>query len=184
VGRGSPPASSRAVAGAFLVQHARPDKCTFVVVERLHPKRAYTLAHPQTKPVPHPESTPRTLGPKRDVDPTSADLGALVQADGSGMYTLQALWTQQREMLHVVTVVCANQTYNILKIEQTKQKLPTTGQAAAALTSLRTPALDWVQLAQGHGVRATRVKTVDEFADAFSRALVASGPSLIEAMLC
>lgn len=42
----------------------------------------------------------------------------------------------------------------------------------------------WVQLEQGHGVRATRVNTVDELADAFARALVVSGPSLIEAMLC
>jgi acetolactate synthase-1/2/3 large subunit len=64
----------------------------------------------------------------------------------------QALWTQQREQLKVITVICANQSYNILKIEQTKQKLPTVGKAAAALTNLGQPGLDWVQLAQGHGV--------------------------------
>ena len=36
------------------------------------------------------------------------------QADGAGMYSLQALWTQAREKLDVVNVVFANRTYRIL----------------------------------------------------------------------
>lgn len=40
-----------------------------------------------------------------------------LQADGSAMYSLQALWTQAREQLKVVTVLFANGTYSILKIE-------------------------------------------------------------------
>ena len=38
------------------------------------------------------------------------------QADGSALYSVQALWTQAREQLHVVTVICANRTYAILKV--------------------------------------------------------------------
>ena len=38
-----------------------------------------------------------------------------LEGDGSGMYTLQALWTQAREGLDVTTVVFANRTYAILR---------------------------------------------------------------------
>ena len=38
-------------------------------------------------------------------------------ADGSGMYTLQALWTMAREGLNVTTVVFANRDYAVLKRE-------------------------------------------------------------------
>jgi thiamine pyrophosphate-dependent acetolactate synthase large subunit-like protein len=46
-----------------------------------------------------------------------------VQADGSAMYSLQGLWTQAREQLRVVTVICANRSYAILKVEQAKQRI-------------------------------------------------------------
>lgn len=46
-----------------------------------------------------------------------------IQADGSAMYSLQALWTQARERLRVVTIVCANHTYAILKVELAKQRI-------------------------------------------------------------
>ena len=36
-----------------------------------------------------------------------------LSADGSGMYTLQALWTMAREGLRVTTVVFANQQHAI-----------------------------------------------------------------------
>ena len=32
------------------------------------------------------------------------------------MYSLQALWTQAREGLKVITVICANQSYAILQV--------------------------------------------------------------------
>src|SRR6202035_3630132 len=38
-------------------------------------------------------------------------------ADGSGMYTAQALWTMAREGLNVTTVVFANRTYAVLQRE-------------------------------------------------------------------
>src|SRR5580700_4902348 len=40
-----------------------------------------------------------------------------LEGDGSGMYTLQALWTQAREGLDVTTLVFSNRTYQILKGE-------------------------------------------------------------------
>src|SRR6185436_5479056 len=40
-----------------------------------------------------------------------------LQADGSAMYTLQALWTQARENLDVTTVLYNNRSYAILNLE-------------------------------------------------------------------
>ena len=40
-----------------------------------------------------------------------------LEADGSGMYTPQTLWTIARENLDVVTVILANRRYRILDIE-------------------------------------------------------------------
>jgi len=42
-----------------------------------------------------------------------------LSADGSGMYTAQALWTMARESLNVTTVVFANRDYAVLKREFT-----------------------------------------------------------------
>jgi acetolactate synthase-1/2/3 large subunit len=45
------------------------------------------------------------------------------------------------------------------------------------------PQIDWVKLAEGCGVSATRATTTREFAGQFSEALRASGPRLLEAVL-
>ncbi|GAX84714.1 hypothetical protein CEUSTIGMA_g12136.t1 [Chlamydomonas eustigma] len=94
-----------------------------------------------------------------------------LQADGSAMYTLQALWTQARECLNVITIICHNHSYSILKVEGAKQRLPPPGFAMRTLTSLDNPTLDWVSLAQGMGVRAVRVNTCIEFKKALGEAL-------------
>lgn len=106
-----------------------------------------------------------------------------LQADGSGLYTLQALWTQAREGLHVVTLVCANQRYRILQIELARAGVAEPGPKALALTDLGHPQLDWVSLARGFGVPATRVESADQLDRALSGALAEPGPHLIEALL-
>jgi len=104
------------------------------------------------------------------------------QADGSGLYTLQALWSMARESANVTVVICANRRYRILQIELARAtRVP--GPKGLALTDLARPVIDWVELAQGFGVPACSVRTDSEFAVAFSRALADSGPRLIEAVL-
>jgi len=106
-----------------------------------------------------------------------------LQADGSAFYTLQALWTQAREGLHVVTVLCANRRYRILQIEMARAGIAEPGPAAGSLTDLRHPTPDWVALARGFGVPGTRVETAEELDRALAAALAEAGPHLIEALL-
>lgn len=106
-----------------------------------------------------------------------------LQADGGGMYTVQALWTQAREQLNVTNIIFANQKYSILQIEFGRVGAHNPGPKAMSMLDLTNPALNWVQMAEGMGVPAWRVTTVEEFADALQRSLASPGPSLIEAML-
>jgi acetolactate synthase-1/2/3 large subunit len=57
------------------------------------------------------------------------------------------------------------------------------GPQAQRLIGLTEPALDWVSLAKGLGVAATRVETGEELALELERALADSGPRVIEAIL-
>lgn len=106
-----------------------------------------------------------------------------LQADGSGMYTAQALWTMARESLDVVVVVCANRAYRILQIEVARAGIAEPGPAARSLTDLTHPALDWCSLARGMGVPAVRAEDAASFARALADALAEPGPALIEAVL-
>jgi acetolactate synthase-1/2/3 large subunit len=106
-----------------------------------------------------------------------------LQADGSGMYTLQALWTQARERLDVVTIILANRTYNILQHEMRNVGVTEFGANARRMLNLDDPALDWVGLAAGMGVKAQRAGTSEEFISSFRAALSQPGPFLIQADL-
>ena len=106
-----------------------------------------------------------------------------LQADGGGMYTLQALWTAARESLDLVIVIAANRAYRILQAELGRAGVAAPGPAARSLTELTRPELDWTALARGHGVPGVRVDSADGFCDAFRRALAEPGPHLIEAVL-
>jgi len=55
--------------------------------------------------------------------------------------------------------------------------------AVARLTGLDSPRVDWVALAQGYGVPASRATTAEEFARALTTGLQTAGPYLIEAQL-
>jgi acetolactate synthase-1/2/3 large subunit len=106
-----------------------------------------------------------------------------LQADGSGMYTIQALWTQAREGLDVTTIVLANRRYAILEGEYRRTGAGEPSPKGRALFELTRPDLDWVSLAKGMGVPGIQVATADALGDALRRSLSKSGPFLIEALL-
>jgi acetolactate synthase-1/2/3 large subunit len=106
-----------------------------------------------------------------------------LQADGSAMYTIQALWTQAREQLDVTTVICDNGAYAILAGELRNVGARSGGERAGQLLDLGSPGLDFVALATGLGVPATRATTAEELAEQFAAALAEPGPHLIDAVL-
>ncbi|HMC53299.1 MAG TPA: thiamine pyrophosphate-dependent enzyme, partial [Acidimicrobiales bacterium] len=105
------------------------------------------------------------------------------QADGSGMYTVQALWTMAREALDVTVLVFANHRYAILGLELMRAGVEQPGPAADSLTDLSRPDLDWVSLAAGMGVPSSRATSADQLVDELRRSLATPGPSLIEAVI-
>ncbi|MHC1559077.1 acetolactate synthase large subunit [Actinomycetospora sp. C-140] len=108
-----------------------------------------------------------------------------VQADGSGLYTLQALWTQARERLDVTTVLINNSAYAILRVELARTgagEAAHSGRAGRMLT-LGDPTPDFVSLATGYGVPARRVETTEDLLDALRWAYGEPGPHLIEAIV-
>jgi len=104
-------------------------------------------------------------------------------ADGSGMYTLQALWTMARESLDVTTVVFANRDYAVLKREFSYLGVGNPGTRALGMFEIGRPNLDWVHLAKGMGVPGTRVTSLAEFAKALRECFASKGPTLIEVAL-
>ena len=104
-------------------------------------------------------------------------------ADGSGMYTAQALWTMAREGLNVTTVVFANRTYAVLQREFSGLGEGAPGPRAAALFDIGRPTLDWVHLAKGMGVPARRVTSLAAFTKAIRAGFEGEGPTLIEVPL-
>jgi acetolactate synthase I/II/III large subunit len=106
-----------------------------------------------------------------------------LSADGSGMYTIQALWTMARESLKVTAVVFANRDYAVLKREFSYLGIGNPGTRALDMFEIGRPDLDWVNLAKGMGVPGTRVSSLEGFAKALRECFASEGPTLIEVPL-
>jgi acetolactate synthase I/II/III large subunit len=106
-----------------------------------------------------------------------------LQADGSAMYTLQALWTQAREGLDVTTLLLNNRSYAILKQELANFGRGDAGRRALDMMELDRPALDWVGLARSMGVEAERAKTMEGLDRQLAAGLSSEGPYLIDLKL-
>ncbi len=104
----------------------------------------------------------------------------VLSGDGSAMYSAAALWTLAHYKLPVVVVIFNNRGYRILK-----QRTRAIGDHSARLDSylamdIEAPAIDFLALATAHGVAGVRAETLAEVRDAFTAALAASAPTLIE----
>jgi acetolactate synthase I/II/III large subunit len=106
-----------------------------------------------------------------------------LQADGSAMYTNQSLWTMARENLDICVVIYNNSSYAILNIELMRVGVENPGEKAKSMLDLSNPHINWTQIAEGMGVKASRVSTTEEFEKAFQHAMQEKGPRLIEVIL-
>lgn len=105
------------------------------------------------------------------------------QSDGCGAYSVQALWTEARENLDVVTIIGANRSYNILNVELARAGITEPGRNTRHMAMLDAPYLDWVRIGEGFGVPGVSVDTAEALALELEKALAAKGPRLIEAVM-
>jgi benzoylformate decarboxylase len=96
-----------------------------------------------------------------------------VIGDGSSMYAIQALWTAGQLRLPVTFVIVRNGRYQALEDFGVHF-----GMAQTIGTKL--PALDFVALAQGHGIEGRRVTRANALPGALREALAAEAPTLVE----
>ena len=119
---------------------------------------------------------------------TGAALGAPgrrvinLQADGSAMYTVQALWTQAREKLDVTTVIFSNRKYQIL-LGELANVGANPGRTALDMMDLGNPDIDWPKLSASMGVEGATADTAEGFADLLAHSLKRPGPFLIELLV-
>ncbi len=108
-----------------------------------------------------------------------------LEGDGSAMYTIQSLWTMARENLDVTVVIFNNRKYSILELEfqRTGARGGSPGPKAASTLDIGGPDMDFVAMAQGMGVQATRATSAEEFNRALEAALSAKGPRVIDAIV-
>lgn len=105
-----------------------------------------------------------------------------LQADGSAMYAVQALWTQAREKLPVTTVLLSNRKYQIL-IGEYQNVGANPGRTAMDMLDLGNPDIDWVRLAGSLGVEAAKAETLERCGDLMAQSFARPGPFLIELMI-
>ena len=106
-----------------------------------------------------------------------------LQADGSAMYTNQALWTMVREGLDITVVLLSNSRYAILQTELHRSGTTELGPVARSLTTLAEPNIDWVAMAHAMGMEASTCRTNAELVEAMTRSVATPGPNLIEVQL-
>ena len=108
-----------------------------------------------------------------------------LEGDGSAMYTIQSLWTMAREYLDIVVIIYNNRKYSILELEfsRTGARGGVPGPKAASMLDIGSPDMDFVSIAQGMGVAATRATTAEEFSTQLSKAIHGPGPHLIDALV-
>ena len=103
--------------------------------------------------------------------------------DGSAMSTIQSLWTQAREGLNVTTIIFANHSYQILKVEFGNMGFGTPGRQALGLINIDRRRLDWVSMGKSMGVPSVRVDNAGDFYRVLVNSASEAGPMLIEVCL-
>jgi acetolactate synthase-1/2/3 large subunit len=102
-----------------------------------------------------------------------------LQADGSALFTLQALWSQAKEKAPITTIIFANRKYQILLAELANVGAKA-GPSALAMMDLHHPHIDWCGIARSFGVPAERADSMERFNELFAASLKEEGPFLIE----
>ena len=107
----------------------------------------------------------------------------LLEGDGSGMYTVQSLWTMARENLDITILIFANRTYEILRGELVNVGVQNPGPKAVDMLTLDRPYIDWVNVAKGMGVEGIKVNNCENLLKVLDVGIRKDGPFLIEIII-
>lgn len=102
-----------------------------------------------------------------------------VIGDGSAMYSEQAMWSAAQLKLNITFLIINNGKYAAMKRFASVFNFPPDMEVVG--TDL--PGLDFVSLAEGHGVPAVTVSEPLRLVDALNEALNADGPRLVNAIV-
>lgn len=106
-----------------------------------------------------------------------------LHGDGGAMYTIQSLWTQARENLDVINIICANRKYQILQIELARVGAKNPNEKTLNMLDISNPDLNFAKIGSGMGVNSTTATTAEEFNQQLENAVDTKGPHLIEAVI-
>ncbi|MEL7044634.1 MAG: thiamine pyrophosphate-dependent enzyme, partial [Pseudomonadota bacterium] len=106
-----------------------------------------------------------------------------LEADGSAMYTFQALWSMARENTDVTVILFNNRSYAILNIELARVGAGEPNAKTLSMLDLSQPDMSFASVAEGLGVRASQARSSAEFAAQFKAAMNTPGPCLIEVIM-
>ena len=99
--------------------------------------------------------------------------------DGSSLYSIQSLWTAAHLRLPITYVIVNNRSYRIIK--DRLQAMRGTDQFVAM--DMTDPAIDFVSVAQGFGLTASRVEKPSDIQAAVAKAIASGKPSLVEVVI-
>ena len=107
-----------------------------------------------------------------------------LSGDGSAMYTIQALWTAVHHDIPVVFLILNNGAYRILKLNMNRYRKESKlkGRGYQHL-DLAEPQLDFVALAKGMGVEATRIENPEDVGPAIKRAFESNQPWVLDVVI-
>ncbi len=99
--------------------------------------------------------------------------------DGSAMYGIQGLWSAAHLRLPITYVIVNNRSYRIIK----ERLLAGRKTDKFVAMDLRDPAIDYVSLARGLGLKARRISDPEELESALREAIASGEPNLLEVMV-
>ena len=106
-----------------------------------------------------------------------------VVSDGSGMFSITALWTAAHHRVPVVWLVINNNSYRILKENLVEYLGDKAGSRRFVELDLTNPSLHYDEIARSFGVDAVRVTELADLRPALERAFALGAPALVEVMV-
>jgi acetolactate synthase-1/2/3 large subunit len=106
-----------------------------------------------------------------------------MEGDFSLNLNIMSLWTMAKQNANVCLVILNNGGSQALRMELARVRPGEETEKALDMLLIRGPEIDYVKIAEGNGVSATRATTAEEFHQQFAAAMKKKGPHVIDAQV-